>query len=131
MGLFLAVLLVASALSLVAGSTLLYAYSLATPQLVAGGLAVSVILLVLAAFVWRLNRAAVNFSTALAATSLAVSPFIPAHRGALLGFGASPLLTILDTLQLLAFYVFPAIFLVVRFAAYVDHRKRGPEDDKS
>lgn len=116
-------LLVGSSLSLVVGGALLYAYSLAAPPLVAGGLVVSAILLVLAVFVWRLNRMAINVSTALAVVSIITSPLIPAHRGALLGFGANPLLAALDTLQILGFYVFPAMFLVLRATHYLQAKR--------
>lgn len=121
----LAVLLVASSLSLTAGGALLYADMLVPPPFVAGGFAVSAVLLVLAYFVWRSSRLATDVSTALAVVSLALSPFIPAHRAALLGFGSDPLISTLDVLQALGFYVFPAIFLAVRIAVHVRAGRAG------
>lgn len=117
--------LVGSAASLAAGGALLYANSLVPPQLALGGLAASALLLVLAACVWRQSRAAVEASTVLAAISIVSSPFIAAHRKAMLGFGSNSLLDVLDVLQILGFYVFPATFLALRLSGLRRRRAEG------
>jgi len=99
------------------------AYTLAPAPLAAGSYVLSALLLALCYYALRGSRAAINVSTALAVISIVVSPLIPAHRGALLGFGSSSLLDALDALQVLGFYVFPAAFLLLRL--YVALRSGG------
>ncbi len=111
----LAGLLLGSAISLLAGGLLLYIFSLAPLVTVSGGWVIAAILVALSVYVHRYNMWAINISTLLGVISIVISPLIPAHAGALLGFGSTPRITLLDTLQILGFYVFPAIFIVLRF----------------
>lgn len=112
----LAGLLLGSAFSLLLGGILLYAYSLAPLVIVSGGWVIAALLVGLSVYVHRSNRLAVNISTILGIISIVTSPLIPAHTGALLGFGSTLKITLLDTLQILGFYVFPALFIILRFA---------------
>ncbi len=74
------------------------------------------VLVTLSWFVQRGSSVALNLSTVLGVLSVIVSFLIPAHAAALDQFGSSPLLTILDALQLLGFYAFPIAFVLVRVA---------------
>lgn len=111
----LAGLLLGSAVSLLLGGLLLYAYSLAPLVIVSGGWLIAALLVGLSVYVHRSNRLAINVSTLLGIISIVTAPLIPAHMGALLGFGSTLKITLLDTLQILGFYVFPAAFIVLRF----------------
>jgi hypothetical protein len=90
-------------------------YSLAPLITVTGGWVIAALLIALSVYVLRANRVAVNISTLLGILSIITSPLIPAHTGALLDFGSTPKITLLDTLQILGFYVFPTVFIVLRF----------------
>ncbi|MEM3655745.1 MAG: hypothetical protein QXP58_04415 [Thermoprotei archaeon] len=118
----LAGLLFGSALSLSMGGLLLYVYRLATPAILSGGWVIAILLVCLGVYVLRLNVLAINISTILGILSIVVSPLIPAHREVLPGFGSTPIITLLDTLQILGFYVFPAIFIVLRFVKLKTNR---------
>ena len=91
-------------------------YSLVPLSLSAVTVLTVCVLVTLSWFVQRGSSVALNLSTALGVLSVIVSLIIPAHAAALDQFGSSPLLTILDALQLLGFYAFPIAFVLVRVA---------------
>ncbi len=100
---------------LLAGALLLYTYSLAPPIFIGGGVIVAFVLFVLGYYVYRANRWATNISTVLGFVSIVSSTLIPQHLSALSMIGSNPRITVLDALQLLGFYLFPAAYIVLRF----------------
>jgi hypothetical protein len=58
---------------------------------------------------------AINVATVLGFAELAVSLSTPAHINVLLEFDRNLLFSVLGLLQVFGFYVFPSIFIVLRF----------------
>ncbi|MEM3670810.1 MAG: hypothetical protein QW767_03595 [Thermoprotei archaeon] len=110
--------MVASAFSLSIGGYLLYANSLVPPQLTALTAAAVVVALTLSYFVFHENTTAINVGTILGFAAIAFSASSSAHDKALAEFGGNPLITTLDLLQVFGFYVFPALYIVVRLVYY-------------
>ena len=110
----LSALLVASAVSLVLGGLLLFVYNLVPFYLIALTAFAAVILAVLAVFVIRRNKIAINVATLLGIVAPAFSLSTPAHVSILLSLGASPLVTALGLLQLFGFFVFPIAYVILR-----------------
>ena len=112
----LSVLLIASALSLGVGGIFLYEYSLVPDVLVETTAAAVIILFVLSYFVSRGNMLAINVSTVLGVAAPIISYSTPAHVGVLEQIGTGGLISFLGVLQLLGFYIFPILFVILRMA---------------
>lgn len=109
-------LLIASAISLGIGGTLLYGYSLVPNYLVELTGVVVVILFVLSFFVYKANTMVINVGTVLGVIAPAFSISTPAHVEVLESFGSSALISLLGLLQFLGFFLFPITYVVLRLA---------------
>ncbi len=114
----LAFLLIASAVCLTLGGILLYYYQLVPDVLVVTTLVAVVILLTLSRFVARGNANAINISTILGIIAPIMSYFTPSHVGVLEQIGTGGIISLLGILQLLGFYAFPIIYVILRIAFY-------------
>ncbi len=110
----LSTLLIASAVSLGVGGVFLYAYALVPIVLVETTIAAVVILCILSYPVSRGNMIAINISTVLGVVAPIISLSTPAHVGVLEQIGTGGLISFLGILQLLGFYTFPIIFVLIR-----------------
>jgi len=110
----LSALLVTSALSLTFGGILLYIYSLVPLVLVETTFAAVVVLFVLSYFVSKGNMVSINIATILGVIAPIMSYFTPAHVGVLEQIGTGGLITLLGILQLLGFYLFPILYVILR-----------------
>jgi hypothetical protein len=108
--------LIASALSLGVGGIFLYAYSLVPDVLVETTLVAVVVLLILSYFVSRHNILSINVSTVLGVVAPILSYSTPAHVGVLEQIGSGGLISFLGILQLLGFYIFPILYVILRIA---------------
>lgn len=107
-------MMVLSALFLILGAVLLRLYSLVPFYLTAMTAAAVVVIFIVAHYVNKGHTLAVNLGTALAVLSILISALSPTHNTAILDFFNSPLLAVLDILQIFGFYVFPLVFLAIR-----------------
>jgi hypothetical protein len=112
----LSALLLASAISLTFGGMLLYIYSLVPLVLVETTFAAVVVLFVLSYFVSKGNMVSINIATILGIIAPIMSYFTPAHVGVLEQIGTGGLITLLGILQLLGFYLFPILYVILRVA---------------
>jgi len=120
----LAFLLIASAISLTFGGLLLYYYALVPTILVETTFVAVVVLFILSYFVAIGNIYSINIATILGVVAPIMSYFTPAHVGVLEQIGTGGLISLLGILQLLGFYVFPILFVVLRiiFHRRIRHR---------
>jgi hypothetical protein len=120
----LAFLLIASSVSLTLGGTLLYYYQLVPNVLVATTLVAVIILLILSKFVAKGNVNAINIATILGVAAPIMSYFTPAHVGVLEQIGTGGIISLLGILQLLGFYLFPIVYVILRVVFYqrIGHR---------
>lgn len=107
-------LLIASALSLMVGGYLLYVNSLVPMILVDTTIIAVVALFILSYFVAKGIMLAVNIATILGVISPILSFSTPAHVGVLEQIASGGLISVLGLLQLLGFYVFPILFVILR-----------------
>jgi len=112
----LAFFLIASASSLTFGGLLLYYYALVPTILVETTFVAVVILFILSYFVAMGNVYSINIATILGVIAPIMSYFTPAHVGVLEQIGTGGLISLLGILQLLGFYAFPILFVVLRIA---------------
>jgi hypothetical protein len=112
----LSVLLIASALALGVGGIFLYVYSLVPMVLVETTVVAVIVLFVLSYPVLRGNLLSINISTVLGVVAPIISISTPAHVGVLEQIGKGGLIGFLGILQLLGFYLFPILFVVLRIA---------------
>jgi hypothetical protein len=110
----LAALLVGSGISLSAGGYLLFEYSLVPATLLYSTIVVVAVLFILAAYVSQGVTKAIDLATALGVASIIFSLTSQAHRAALTQIGDGYLITSLDLLQLVGFYFFPTVFILLR-----------------
>lgn len=113
---FLSALLIASALSLGVGGIFLNAYSLVPDVLVETTAVAVIILFILSYFVSKGKMLAINISTVLGIAAPIMSYAIPAHVGVLEQIATGGLISFLGLLQLLGFYIFPILFVILRVA---------------
>lgn len=106
--------MIASALSLGVGGVFLYAYSLVPTFLVETTLVAVIVLLVLSYFVLKGNMISINISTALGIIGPILSYSTPAHVSVLEHIVDGGLIAFLGILQLLGFYLFPILFVILR-----------------
>jgi hypothetical protein len=114
----LAFLLIASAASLTLGGILLYYYQLVPDFLVATTLVAVAILLILSRFVAKGNVIAINLATILGVAAPIMSYFTPSHVSVLEQIGTGGILSLLGVLQLLGFYMFPIVYVILRVALH-------------
>jgi len=107
-------LLLASALSLTFGGILLYVYALVPVILVETTLAAVIVLFILSYFVSRGNMVSINIATILGIIAPVMSYLTPAHVGVLEQIGSGGLISLLGILQLLGFYLFPILYVILR-----------------
>jgi hypothetical protein len=112
--LILSVMLLLSAVCLSVGGYFLYVKSLVPLFLVYTTLVAVIILYILSYFVARGNMISINVSTALGVIAPMMSASTPAHVGVLEQIGTGGLISFLGLLQLLGFYIFPIIFVILR-----------------
>jgi hypothetical protein len=110
----LSALLLASAFSLTFGGILLYTYSLVPLVLVETTFAAVVVLFVLSYFVSKGSMASINIATILGVIAPIMSYFTPAHVGVLEQIGTGGLISLLGILQLVGFYLFPILYVILR-----------------
>lgn len=103
-----------SALCLGVGGIFLYAYSLVPTFLVDTTLVAVIILFVLSYFVLKGNMISINISTALGIIAPIFSYSTPAHVAVLEQIVHGGLIAFLGILQLLGFYMFPIVFVILR-----------------
>jgi len=107
-------LLLASATSLTFGGILLYIYSLVPIILVETTLAAVIVLFILSYFVSKGNIGSINIATILGVIAPIMSYFTPAHVGVLEQIGTGGLISLLGILQILGFYLFPILYVILR-----------------
>jgi hypothetical protein len=112
--LILSLLLLASAVSLTIGGLFLYVDSLVPMILVETTIVAVIILYVLAYLVARGNTVSINISTILGVVAPVLSAVTPAHLSVLEQISHGGLIAFLGVLQLLGFYIFPILFVVLR-----------------
>jgi len=110
----LSILLLLSAISLSVGGYLLYLHSLVSLYLVETTLVAVIILYILSYFVAMGNMISINVSTVLGVVAPIMSASTPAHVGVLQQIGTGGLISFLGLLQLLGFYIFPIVFVILR-----------------
>ncbi|MGA2874110.1 MAG: hypothetical protein ABSE82_01115 [Nitrososphaerales archaeon] len=110
----LSILLLLSAVSLSVGGYLLYLHSLVPLYLVETTLVAVIILYILSYFVAMGNMISINVSTVLGVVAPIMSASTPAHVGVLQQIGTGGLISFLGLLQLLGFYIFPIVFVILR-----------------
>jgi hypothetical protein len=110
----LSILLLLSAVSLSVGGYLLYLHSLVPLYLVETTLVAVIILYILSYFVAMGNMISINVSTVLGVVAPMMSASTPAHVGVLQQIGTGGLISFLGLLQLLGFYIFPIVFVILR-----------------
>ena len=110
----LSILLLLSAISLSVGGYLLYLHSLVPLYLVETTLVAVIILYILSYFVAMGNMISINVSTVLGVVAPMMSASTPAHVGVLQQIGTGGLISFLGLLQLLGFYIFPIVFVILR-----------------
>jgi len=110
----LSALLLASATSLTFGGILLYIYALVPLVLVETTLAAVIVLFILSYFVSKGNIVSINIATILGVVAPILSYFTPAHVGVLEQIGTGGLISLLGVLQILGFYLFPILYLILR-----------------
>jgi len=106
--------LILSAVSLAIGGAFLYAYDLVPIVLVETTFVAVVVLIALSYFVARGSMISINISTLLGITAPIISYLTPAHVGVLEQIGGGGLIGFLGVLQLLGFYIFPIVYVIVR-----------------
>lgn len=84
---------------------------------------VVVILLALAFFIYKGYSIAIHIGGVLGILAIISSATARSHNTALLEFGTSTYITILDILMILGFYLFPAIYIYFWIRKYVIRRK--------
>ena len=92
----------------------LYFYSLVPIVLVETTIVAVVVLFVLSYPVSKGNILSINISTLLGIAAPIISISTPAHVGVLEQIGRGGLISFLGILQLLGFYTFPIIFVLLR-----------------
>jgi hypothetical protein len=112
----LTVLLLASAIFLTFGGILLYINALVPIILVETTLAAVIVLFILSYFVSKGNMVSINIATILGVIAPIMSYFTPAHVGVLEQIGTGGLISLLGVLQLLGFYLFPILYVILRIA---------------
>jgi hypothetical protein len=117
-------LLIASAISLTLGGILLFYYALVPTVLVLTTFIAVLILFLLSAYVAKRNIIAINLATILGVAAPIMSYFTPSHVGVLEQIGTGGLISILGVLQLLGFYVFPIVFVILRLVFYQRIRRK-------
>jgi hypothetical protein len=110
----LALLLIGSAFSLLIGAFFLAIYSLVPDYLVETTLVAVIALYILAYYVSRGKIVAINVSTILGIAAPIISAVIPTHLGVLENIGSGGLIGFLGVLQLLGFFAFPIVFVILR-----------------
>jgi hypothetical protein len=123
--------LIASALSLGVGGVFLYAYSLVPDILIETTLVAVAILLLLSYYVSRKNMLSINISTVLGVVAPILSYSTPAHVGVLEQIGSGGLISFLGILQLLGFYIFPILYVILRLAFHGTLKKQIDNSSKT
>ena len=118
----LSLLMVLSALFLIAGAALLRIYSLVPFYLTLTTALAVVVILIVAHFINRGYTWAANTGIALAIISILTSALSPTHNSAVLNMFSSPLLAVLVLLEIFGFYVFPVLFLIIRAVKHKEFR---------
>ena len=124
----LSALLIASALSLGVGGIFLYVYSLVPAVLVETTVVAVIVLLILSYFVSIGNLISINLSTILGVAAPFISFSTPAHLGVLQQIGSGSLISFLGLLQLLGFYIFPIIYVILRIVLNSSLKKQIAEN---
>jgi hypothetical protein len=114
----LASLLIGSVVTLTLGGFLLYYYSLVPIVLILTTFVAVLVLLLLSTYVIKGNVTAINIATILGVLAPIMSYFTPAHVGVLEQIGTGGLISLLGVLQLLGFYVFPILYVLLRIVFY-------------
>ncbi len=100
--------LISSAVSLLIGGILLIGK---VPNILTIGTMIVVVALILIAFFISKYNNLVHVGGILGILAIISSATAPAHNEALLNFGKSAYISILDILMVLGFYIFPAIYI--------------------
>lgn len=112
--LWLSLLLILSASSLSVGSFFLYVNSLVPMVLIYTTVVAVTVLFILSYFVARRILVAINIATILGVIAPIMSALTPQHVSVLSQLFAGGILALLGLLQILGFYLFPIIFVVMR-----------------
>lgn len=108
--------MVLSAICLVIGAVLLRFFSLVPLYLTETTIIAVFAILIVAHFVRKGYTLAANVGLVLALLSIIVSAVSPGHDAAILKIFTDPVLTVLDVLEIMGFYLFPLAFIVLRLA---------------
>jgi hypothetical protein len=127
----LSALLLGSVISLGIGGAFLYVDSLVPDVLVETTVVAVVVLLVLSYYVYKGRIVAINISTLLGVIAPIISYSTPAHVGVLEQIGTGGLISFLGVLQLLGFYIFPIIFVILRLAFHGELKQQVNVSAKS
>lgn len=97
------------------GALLLHVNSLVPVTLTYATTGAVIILAVDAAFVYRDSRLAINLGVVLSIAAILSSLASPAHLHAMTEIMGGGLISLLDILEILGFYLFPVLYIVTRF----------------
>ena len=106
-------LMVASAVSVSAGATILRIYSLVPFPLTYATIAALLILAVTAYYVFKGSGKAMNFALVLSVPAIISSLSSPSHLSAMADIYKGGIIALLDVLEILGFYLFPAIYIIM------------------
>ncbi len=98
------------------GGFLLWYYGLVPVALTYATFAAVLAVAIDAIFVLRGSRLALNFGLILSLAAIISSAASPAHLSAMLRILDGGIITVLDVLEILGFYLFPLLYLGTRFA---------------
>lgn len=111
----LAIFMWLSSIFVTAGAVLLRYYDLVPVSLTYLTSGAVVIVMITSIPVHRRNRFAINFGVILSAAAIISSASSLSHIEAMLRILDGGLITVLDILEILGFYLFPLLYLVFRF----------------
>lgn len=114
----LSAFLVASTVFLAAGAVILRLENLVPPTLTFSTFVAIVVILAVAHFTWKENFIAASLGIALAAVSILLNTFQPAHISAIMHpFGSIPYTTLVIS-DIAGFYALPALYIIIYLARY-------------
>jgi hypothetical protein len=109
--------------SLGVGGIFLFVYNLVQAVLIETTIFAVIVLFILSYFVAKDNMLAINVSTILGIVAPIISYSTPAHVGVLEQIGTGGLISFLGILQLLGFYIFPVVFVLLRIVFHAELKK--------
>lgn len=99
------------------GAFLLKYYSLTPVTLTYATAGADILVFITSIFVYRGSRLAMNFAVILSVAAIVSSLASPAHFQAMEKITQGGLISLLDILEILGFYLFPLMYIIMRFSS--------------